>query len=143
MKRLRWAAFAWAALGCLLELPLADAQAGAAAACPAAGNGADGESASTCAPPPAPPSPLDVLLVGGGILGSIVADLAPAHLRGRYAGLSGFAWSVASVLAPLAGGALLAIGPEALWFTVGGIGLVSAVAMLALGPAIRRRSTPA
>jgi MFS family permease len=82
-------------------------------------------------------------IVTAGILGSIVADLAPAHLRGRYAGLSGFAWSVASVLAPLAGGALLAVGPEALWFTVGGIGLVSAVAMLALGPAIRRRSSPA
>ena len=37
-------------------------------------------------------------------------------------------------------GRLLDVGPQALWFTVGGVGLLSAVAMLALGPAIRRRA---
>ncbi|MFG1960754.1 MDR family MFS transporter [Nonomuraea sp. NPDC049028] len=79
-------------------------------------------------------------IMTAGIAGTIVAALAPAHLRGRYSGLFGFAWSVASVLAPLAGGALLDVGPQALWFTVGGVGLLSAVAMLALGPAIRRRA---
>ncbi|HUR01942.1 MAG TPA: MFS transporter, partial [Nonomuraea sp.] len=79
-------------------------------------------------------------IVTAGIAGTLVAALAPAHLRGRYSGLFGFAWSAASVLAPLAGGALLDVGPKALWFTVGGVGLVSAVAMLALGPAIRRRA---
>lgn len=79
-------------------------------------------------------------IVTAGIAGTLVAALAPAHLRGRYSGLFGFAWSAAAVLAPLAGGALLDVGPKALWFTVGGIGLLSAVAMLALGPAIRRRA---
>ncbi|MEU8249499.1 MFS transporter [Nonomuraea sp. NPDC048916] len=78
-------------------------------------------------------------IVTAGIAGTIVAALAPAHLRGRYSGLFGFAWSAAAMLAPLLGGALLEIGQQALWFTVGGIGLVSAVGMLALGPAIRRR----
>ncbi|MBN6052717.1 MFS transporter [Nonomuraea sp. RK-328] len=79
-------------------------------------------------------------IVTAGIAGTVVARLAPAHLRGRYAGLFGFAWSAASMLAPLFGGVLLGVGPEALWFTVGGVGLVSAAGMLALGPAVRRRS---
>ncbi|MFC4014837.1 MDR family MFS transporter [Nonomuraea purpurea] len=78
-------------------------------------------------------------IVTAGIPGAIVATLAPADLRGRYAGLFGFAWSLAAVLAPLIGGPLLEIGMEALWFTIGGIGAVSAVGMLLLGPAIRRR----
>ncbi|MEW9548878.1 MDR family MFS transporter [Nonomuraea sp. NPDC050783] len=78
-------------------------------------------------------------IVTAGIAGTIVAGLAPAHLRGRYAGLFGLAWSAAAVLAPLLGGPLLELGARALWFTIGGIGLVSALGMLALGPAIRRR----
>ncbi|MEU0570076.1 MFS transporter [Nonomuraea sp. NPDC005983] len=79
-------------------------------------------------------------IVTAGIAGTVLASLAPAHLRGRYSGLFGFAWSLASMLAPLAGSALLEFGREALWFTIGGVGLVSAAGMLALGPAIRRRS---
>ena len=79
-------------------------------------------------------------ILTAGIAGTIVAALAPAHLRGRYAGLFGFAWSAAAVLAPLLGSGLLeTAGPRVLWFTVGGIGLASAAGMLALGPAIRRR----
>ncbi|MFI7447157.1 MDR family MFS transporter [Nonomuraea sp. NPDC049714] len=79
-------------------------------------------------------------VVTAGIAGTILARLAPPHLRGRYSGLFGFAWSVAAVLAPLLGGGLLeAGGPRALWFTTGAIGLVATAGMLALGPAIRRR----
>ncbi|TDD33848.1 MFS transporter [Nonomuraea terrae] len=78
-------------------------------------------------------------IVTAGIAGAIVAALAPAELRGRYAGLFGFAWSLSAVLAPLMGGALLEIGPRTLWFTIGGIGALSAIGMLLLGPAIRRR----
>jgi predicted MFS family arabinose efflux permease len=78
-------------------------------------------------------------IVTAGIAGSIVATLAPAHLRGRYSGLFGFAWSAAAVLAPLLGGPLLEIGAGALWFAVGGVGLAAAIGMVALGPAIRRR----
>ncbi|MFI6326447.1 MDR family MFS transporter [Nonomuraea sp. NPDC050556] len=79
-------------------------------------------------------------IVTAGIAGTIVAALAPAHLRGRYSGLFGFAWSLASVLAPLVGSRLLDVGPKTLWFSIGGIGLVSAVGMVALAPAIRRRA---
>ncbi|WP_263053483.1 MDR family MFS transporter [Catenulispora acidiphila] len=45
------------------------------------------------------------------------ADLAPAHLRGRYQGMSTLAWSVAGIVGPLVGGwALTAIGASAvLW----------------------------
>ncbi|TMR93210.1 MDR family MFS transporter [Nonomuraea basaltis] len=78
-------------------------------------------------------------IVTAGIAGTIVAVLAPAHLRGRYSGLFGFAWSMAAVLAPLVGGPLLELGAGALWFTMGGVGVASAAGMLLLGPAIRRR----
>ncbi|MED7925657.1 MFS transporter [Nonomuraea sp. LP-02] len=79
-------------------------------------------------------------IVTAGIAGTIVAALAPPELRGRYAGLFGLAWSAAAVLAPLLGGPLLELGPRALWFTIGAVGLASAAGMLALGPAIRRRT---
>ncbi|MFI6477749.1 MDR family MFS transporter [Nonomuraea sp. NPDC050663] len=75
-----------------------------------------------------------------GIAGTVVAALAPSHLRGSYSGLFGFAWALAAVLAPLIGGALLEISPMALWFTVAAVGLVSAAALLTLGPAIRKRA---
>ncbi|MEV0615867.1 MFS transporter [Nonomuraea sp. NPDC050404] len=78
-------------------------------------------------------------IVLAGIPGAVTAALAPPELRGRYAGLFGFAWSLAAVLAPMLGGPLLALGSEVLWFTMGGVGAVSAVGMLLLGPAIRRR----
>ncbi|MEU4543290.1 MDR family MFS transporter [Nonomuraea dietziae] len=78
-------------------------------------------------------------IVTAGIAGAIVASLAPAHLRGRYAGLFGFAWAVAGMTAPLMT-PLLEISSLALWLTVGVIGLVTAGAGVALGPAIRRRA---
>ncbi|WP_345563431.1 MFS transporter [Nonomuraea rosea] len=78
-------------------------------------------------------------IITAGIPGAVVATLAPAELRGRYAGLFGFAWSLAAVLAPLLGGPLLEIGTGALWFSVGGVGVLSAAGLLLLGPAIRRR----
>nr|WP_206067068.1 MFS transporter [Nonomuraea sp. FMUSA5-5] len=78
-------------------------------------------------------------IITAGIPGAIVAALAPAELRGRYSGLFGLAWSLAAVLAPLAGGPLLELGPRVLWFTIGGVGLAAAAGMLLLGPAVRRR----
>ncbi|AQZ64996.1 unnamed protein product [[Actinomadura] parvosata subsp. kistnae] len=78
-------------------------------------------------------------IITAGIPGAIVAALAPPELRGRYSGLFGLAWSLAAVLAPLAGGPLLELGPRVLWFTIGGVGLAAAAGMLLLGPAVRRR----
>ncbi|MFE3448178.1 MDR family MFS transporter [Nonomuraea sp. NPDC059194] len=78
-------------------------------------------------------------IVTAGIAAAIVASLAPAHLRGAYAGLFGFAWALAGMVAPLMT-PLLKISPSALWFTVGVIGLITAAGGVALAPAIRRRA---
>jgi predicted MFS family arabinose efflux permease len=79
-------------------------------------------------------------IVTAGIPGAIVAGLAPAHLRGRYSGLYGVAWSAAALLAPLAGTHLLSHGRAVLWLVTGGVGVLVALAQLAVGPAIRRRA---
>ncbi|GII01876.1 MDR family MFS transporter [Planobispora takensis] len=79
-------------------------------------------------------------IVTAGIPGAIVASLAPAHLRGRYSGMFGFSWSAGTMLAPLVGTRLLDAGPTALWLTIGAIELVAAGGLLAIGPALRRRT---
>lgn len=79
-------------------------------------------------------------VVAAGMASTIVASLAPVHLRGRYTGLYGSAWSAGSLLAPLIGTHLLSIDPRLLWFTVGGLGLLAAAGQLALAPAVRRRA---
>ncbi|MFF5204843.1 MDR family MFS transporter [Streptosporangium sp. NPDC000396] len=79
-------------------------------------------------------------IVTAGIPGAIVAALAPPHLRGRYAGLYGFAVSGGAMLAPLLGTRLLDVSPAALWLTIGGVNLVATAGLLAIGPALRRRT---
>ena len=62
-----------------------------------------------------------------------VADLAPAHLRGRYMSIYWFGWGLARTAAPLIGGFLNdAIAPRAIW--IGGllIGLVSTLGLTLL-----------
>ncbi|MFI0444887.1 MDR family MFS transporter [Actinomadura sp. 6N118] len=78
-------------------------------------------------------------IIAASVIQAVVADLAPAHLRGRYSGLYGMAWSGGFLLAPLGGTQLLGIGAPALWLTCLGLGLAAATALLGLGPAIRRR----
>ncbi|WP_157244372.1 MDR family MFS transporter [Nonomuraea typhae] len=82
-------------------------------------------------------------IITAGFIGTIVAALAPAHLRGRYSGLYGLAWSASAVLAPLLGSALLGVSQVALWLSIGGVGVVAAAGMIVLGPAVRRRSDAA
>ncbi|QXJ26925.1 MFS transporter [Actinomadura graeca] len=79
-------------------------------------------------------------IIAAAVLQAVVADLAPADLRGRYSGMYGLAWSAGFLLAPLGGTRLLeAGGPPALWLTCMALALVSAAGQLALAPAIRRR----
>ncbi|WUI04414.1 MFS transporter [Spirillospora sp. NBC_00431] len=79
-------------------------------------------------------------ITAAAVLQAVVADLAPADLRGRYSGLYATAWSGGFLLAPLGGTQLLAAGgAPALWLTCGGLALAAAGALLALAPAIRRR----
>ncbi|MEV8630467.1 MFS transporter [Streptosporangium sp. NPDC051023] len=82
-------------------------------------------------------------IVTAGVTGAIVAALAPPRLRGRYSGLYGFAWSGGALLAPLLGTRLLETSPGVLWPVVGAVDLVAAAGVLALGPALRRRTAPA
>ena len=46
---------------------------------------------------------------------ALVADLAPARLRGRYMALSSTSWEVGFVFGPALGGVVLASAPLALW----------------------------
>jgi MFS family permease len=68
-----------------------------------------------------------------------VADLAPAHMRGRYLGVWGFSFGVAFILAPTAGAWLFELGPNYLWLTCGALSIVAAVLIL-WGP--ERRVVP-
>jgi MFS family permease len=50
------------------------------------------------------------------VLGTIVADLAPPHLLGRYMSLYGLSFTAGVALGPAIGGALLATSPDAVWW---------------------------
>jgi MFS family permease len=71
---------------------------------------------------------------------AVVAQLAPAHLRGRYHGVFQIAWSGSAVLAPLAGGtAFAAFGGSPVWIGCIALTVVSATALFRLAPALSSR----
>jgi len=86
-----------------------------------------------------------VLYTVGEVLGfpvasAIVADLAPADLRGRYQGAFSMSWGLAFTLSPLIGGEVLhRHGGAVLWPACLAAALLMAAAHLAVGPARRRR----
>ena len=55
-----------------------------------------------------------------------IANLAPAHMRGRYLGVSALTWSVALIIGPGLGMKLFAHNPAAYWLACGVISLVAA-----------------
>ncbi len=59
-----------------------------------------------------------------------IADLAPASMRGRYMGVYGMTWTMALVLGPSAGMALLSLTPAALWLASVGLGVFAAALIL-------------
>ncbi|WP_275558924.1 MFS transporter [Streptomyces sp. 5-6(2022)] len=70
----------------------------------------------------------------------LVARLSPTHGRGRYQGMYTLSWSLASLIAPLAGGAVMdRFGADALWAASAVVGLVAAGGYVALGRALRSR----
>lgn len=83
-----------------------------------------------------------VIFTAGEIAGSLatptlVAALAPADRRGAYQGTYQLVWAVASMVAPVAGSAVLAhAGSRALWLGCLGVGLCGAVLHLTV---MRRR----
>lgn len=72
-------------------------------------------------------------IITAAMAGTILAELAPAHLRGRYGGLLGAAWGAGYLLAPLGGTRLLVLGAPVLWLTCSGLCAIAAAGLLALG----------
>jgi MFS family permease len=81
----------------------------------------------------------------GPVQGALVADLAPASLRGRYMAVSTTSWQLGFVIGPAVGGVVLDAEPLALWPLAALVCLGAAAASLALEHSIPRdlRLTPA
>ena len=76
-----------------------------------------------------------------GLLSSVVAGLAPDHLRGRYLGVFGTSFGMASLVGPLLGTqALEHLGEGALWLGCAVLGVVSAAGLLRVSEAADRRT---
>ncbi|WP_051099036.1 MDR family MFS transporter [Actinopolyspora mortivallis] len=89
-----------------------------------------------------------IIWTGGEIVTTVVSatiasNMAPPHLRGRYNGLYGFAWSLAGLLAPTLGTRLLSVNSAALWLTCAAVCGAAALGQFALAPEIRRRTEAA
>jgi MFS family permease len=70
---------------------------------------------------------------------ALVADVAPAHLRGRYQGAYGLSFSLAVCAAPALGTLVLQrFGAGVLWSGCLALGLAIAAGHMALAPAITR-----
>jgi MFS family permease len=72
---------------------------------------------------------------------TLIAELSPAALRGRYQGVNSLSWSGGAALAPIMGGFVQEhLGSTVLWLSCAGIGVVVAAGQLASGPARERRA---
>lgn len=82
--------------------------------------------------------------IAGSVVGpALIADIAPAHQRGRYNGVFSAAFGGAAILGPLAGTMTLGhLGRTTLWMSCLACGVASAALTAAIGPAIRRRTAP-
>ena len=80
------------------------------------------------------------------VLMPLVADLAPAALRGRYMAVIGLSWWVGLALAPTLGTQLLSVSPAAALLASAGVALAAGVSVLTLErelpPAIRLTPRP-
>jgi len=70
----------------------------------------------------------------------LVADLAPAGLRGRYMASIGFSWWIGLALAPMLGTQLLSASPDAAFGVAAGAAAAAAVSMLRLERALPEAS---
>jgi MFS family permease len=67
------------------------------------------------------------------VLGPLVADLAPAHLLGRYMSLYGLTFTVSLALGPAMGGLLLQTSPDAVWWGGALAAVLAGAVLLGLG----------
>jgi MFS family permease len=82
------------------------------------------------------------------VLGPLVADMAPAHLLGRYLSLYSVTFTGSLALGPAIGGLLLQTSPDAIWWGGALAALLAGAVLLQLGdripdPLHEARSTPA
>lgn len=80
-------------------------------------------------------SSMVVMTVGELILmptsSSYVANMAPAHMRGRYMGIYGLTWNMAAAIGPVMGGFLNdALAPSATWYGGMVVGLIGTAGFL-------------
>ncbi len=72
---------------------------------------------------------------------TLIAELSPGELRGRYQGVFSLSWQVAGAVAPVLGGLVREqAGNTTLWLSCAVIGGLMAVAHLISGPARERRA---
>jgi MFS family permease len=67
------------------------------------------------------------------VLGPLVADMAPAHLLGRYMSLYGLAFTMSLALGPAIGGLLLQTSPDAVWWGGALAAVLAGTVLLRLG----------
>ncbi|WP_436494343.1 MDR family MFS transporter [Actinokineospora sp. HUAS TT18] len=79
-------------------------------------------------------------IVVTGVSAAIATNLAPPHLRGRYMGVYGFAFSLSNLISPAIGTGLLSLGPAVLWSVLAVLAIAASVVQLAIAPAIRERT---
>jgi MFS family permease len=79
-------------------------------------------------------------VVGFPVASTLVADLAPVELRGRYQGTFAMVWGMAMTLSPVLGGLTIdRLGAPALWALCLAVGVAVGVGHLIAAPARRRR----
>jgi MFS family permease len=79
-------------------------------------------------------------VVGFPVASSLVADLSPVALRGRYQGAFSMVWGMAMSFSPILGGQVLGhLGAPALWAMCLAIGVAVAVGHVLAAPTRRRR----
>jgi MFS family permease len=66
------------------------------------------------------------------VLMPLVAELAPASLRGRYMATMGFSWWIGLAIAPTLGAQLLSVAPAATFLAAAAVATAAAVSALAL-----------
>jgi MFS family permease len=67
------------------------------------------------------------------VLGPLVADMAPAHLLGRYLSLYNLTFSISLAFGPAIGGLLLQTWPDAIWWGGALAAVLAGVVLLRLG----------
>jgi predicted MFS family arabinose efflux permease len=67
------------------------------------------------------------------VLGPLVADMAPAHLLGRYMSVYGLAFTISLALGPAIGGLLLQTSPDAVWWGGALAAVLAGAVLLRLG----------